>query len=303
MTRTLGELLASKAPILYDGATGTFLQEMGLPLHHAPETWVLDRPANVYAAAEAYVNAGAQIILTCTFGGTAVRLREAGLEARAYEINRRAAELAKQAAGGRALVAGSMGPIGQLPLKLGALTYADAVDQFADQARALADGGVDIFSIESMSDLTEMRAAIEGSLRGGALPIFATLSFDTNGKTLLGVTPAMAATELARAKIAAFGANCGHGPEDIAAIVHEMRGAARDAVLIAKPNAGLPEMRAGKAEYPTPPARFAAFAREWVRAGARLVGGCCGTTPEYIAAVREALAGNKTTAARQQLIR
>ena len=181
MANTLAELLAQKSPILYDGATGTFLQEMGLPLRSAPENWVLDQPAGVFAAASAYVNAGAQIILTCTFGGTALRLLEAGLDSHAYEINQRAAQLAKQAADGRALVAGSIGPIGQLPLILGTLTYKEAVEQFADQARALADGGVDLFSIESMSDIGEMKAAIEGVLRGAALPIFATMSFDTNG--------------------------------------------------------------------------------------------------------------------------
>ena len=302
MAKTLTELLAQRTPILYDGATGTFLQEMGLPMRQAPESWVLEQPANVYAAAEAYVNAGAQIILTCTFGGTALRLLDAGLDARAYEINHRAAELAKQAANGRALIAGSMGPIGRMPLALGAVTYAEAVDQFADQARALAEGGVDLFSIESMSDIAEMMAAIEGARRAADLPIFATMSFDTNGKTLLGITPTYAAIELTKAGVAAFGANCGRGPEDVAAILQEMRSAAYGAVLIAKPNAGIPEIRAGKAVYSTSPARMALFAREWVRSGARIIGGCCGTTPQYIAAIREAL-GGKSAPTRQQLIR
>ena len=302
MAKTLTELLAQRTPILYDGATGTFLQEMGLPMRQAPESWVLEQPANVYAAAEAYVNAGAQIILTCTFGGTALRLLDAGLEAHAYEINHRAAELAKQAANGRALIAGSMGPIGRMPLALGAVTYAEAVDQFADQARALAEGGVDLFSIESMSDIAEMMAAIEGARRAADLPIFATMSFDTNGKTLLGITPTYAAIELTKAGVAAFGANCGRGPEDVAAILQEMRSAAYGAVLIAKPNAGIPEIRAGKAVYSTSPARMALFAREWVRSGAKIIGGCCGTTPQYIAAIREAL-GGKSAPTRQQLIR
>ncbi len=302
MAKTLTELLAQKTPIFYDGATGTFLQEMGLPMRQAPESWVLEQPANVYAAAEAYVNAGAQIILTCTFGGTALRLLDAGLDARAYEINHRAAELARQAANGRALIAGSMGPIGRMPLALGAVTYAEAVDQFADQARALAEGGVDLFSIESMSDIAEMMAAIEGARRAVDLPIFATMSFDTNGKTLLGITPTYAAIELTKAGVAAFGANCGRGPEDVAAILQEMRSAAYGAILIAKPNAGIPEIRAGKAVYSTSPARMALFAREWVRSGARIIGGCCGTTPQYIAAIREAL-GGKSAPTRQQMIR
>jgi len=291
MSKTLTDLLAQKTPVIYDGATGTFLQKMGLPMRQAPESWVLDQPASVFAAASAYVNVGAQIILTCTFGGTALRLLESGLDAHAYEINQRAAELAKQAAEDRALVAGSMGPIGQLPLAFGTLTHAEAVEQFAEQARALADGGVDLLSIESMSDIAEILAAIEGARRAVDLPIFATMSFDTNGKTLTGVTPTLAARELLNARVAAFGANCGRGPEDVAAIIQEMHRAARDAVLIAKPNAGLPEIRAGQAVYNVPPARFARFARDWVRAGARVIGGCCGTTPQHIAAVREALTG------------
>jgi 5-methyltetrahydrofolate--homocysteine methyltransferase len=302
MAITLPELLTQRSPIIYDGATGTFLQKMGLPLKSAPENWVLDQPANVFAAASAYVNAGAQIILTCTFGGTSLRLLQAGLDAQAYEINRRAAQLAKQAAEGRAVVAGSIGPIGQLPLILGTLTYSEAVEQFADQARALADGGVDLFSIESMSDLGEMKAAIEGALRGANLPIFATLSFDTNGKTLTGITPTLAAHELMDAHVAAMGANCGQGPEDVAAILHEMHAAARDAILIAKPNAGIPEIRTGQVTYPIPPARFAAFAHDWVRAGARIIGGCCGTTPQYIVALREALRPSGSSSSRQQVI-
>ena len=302
MALTLAELLLQKSPIIYDGATGTFLQEMGLPLRSAPETWVLDQPANVFTAASAYVHAGAQIILTCTFGGTALRLLEAGLDAHAYEINRRAAELAKEAAKGHALVAGSVGPIGQLPLILGSLTYTEAVEQFADQARALADGGVDLFSIESMSDIGEMKAAIEGVLRAANLPIFATMSFDTNGKTLTGITPTLAARELANARVAALGANCGQGPEDVATILQEMHSAAHDAILIAKPNAGIPEIRTGRVTYPIAPNRFAMFALDWVRAGARVIGGCCGTTPQYISAVREAVSPSKSAPNRQRVI-
>ena len=293
MSMSFDSLISQKQPIIYDGATGTLLQQMGLPLRQAPETWVLDQPSTVYAAAESYVNAGAQIILTCTFGGTAVRLLDAGLDARAYEINRRAAELAKQAAGGRALVSGSIGPIGKLPLVLGTLNYADAVGQFADQARALADGGVDLFTVESMSDITEMLAAVEGARRAADLPVFASMSFDTGGKTLLGITPTYAAGELARANVAALGANCGHGPEEVTSIVQEMHAAARDVPIIAKPNAGLPEIRTDGVFYAVSPERFAAHAREWVHAGAKIVGGCCGTTPRYVEAVRDALWGGK----------
>jgi 5-methyltetrahydrofolate--homocysteine methyltransferase len=286
MKQTLHQLLAQRKPILYDGATGTFLQELGLPIGVAPEAWVLNDPARVYTAAEAYVNAGAQIILTCTFGGTAVRLLEAGLDARAFELNRHAAELAREAAGERALVAGSMGPLGRMQIAMGALTYADAVDQFADQATALAEGGVDLLQIESMSDRQEMKAAIEGARRVTDLPIFATMSFDTAGRTLLGVTPTIAARELVELKVNAIGANCGRSPEDMVALLREMRRAAPVMPLIAKPNAGIPEIRAGKAVYSITPEQFAAHARDWIRATAKIVGGCCGTTPAHIAAMR-----------------
>jgi 5-methyltetrahydrofolate--homocysteine methyltransferase len=302
MSASVRELLARRAPIIYDGATGTLLQQMGLPLRHAPESWVLEQPAQIYAAAEAYVNAGSQIILTCTFGGTAIRLLEAGLDSQAYEINRRAAQLAKQAAGNRAFVAGSMGPLGQLPLAFGAITRQDAVEQFSEQARALVEGGVDLIAIESMSDLQEISAAIEGVRRITDLPIFATMSFDTNGRTLLGVTPTLVTRELLGKGVEAMGANCGHGPEDVAGIIREMRSNARNAMLIAKPNAGIPQARPEGIVYPNDPEHFALFAREWVRAGANIIGGCCGTTPKHMAVLKEALMPRPSTPSRQQII-
>lgn len=293
MARSLNDLLAEKRVILYDGATGTLLQQFGLPSRQAPESWVLENAAFVYAAAEAYVNAGSDIILTCTFGGTAARLQDAGLEAKAFEINQTAAQLAKEAARGRALVAGSIGPLGKLQLKLGGMTHAEAIDQFASQAHALALGGVDLFQVESFSDLQEIQAAIEGVRQVSALPIFATMSFDTQGKTLLGITPTGAVNELLRLGAFAVGANCGSGPWDMAGILREMHSAAPTAMLIAKPNAGLPEIRKGKATYSIDAARFATFARDWVRAGARIVGGCCGSTPKYIEALKEQITGKR----------
>ena len=302
MALTLSDLLNRSKPILYDGATGTFLQKLGLPADTPPENWVLNNAAMVFSAAEAYVNAGAQMILTCTFGGTAFRLREAGLELEAYAINRRAAQLAKEAARGRALVVGDIGPLGYLALSLGTLSYADAVRQFTAQAQALSDGGVDLFQIETMSDLKEMQAAIQGVRQASPLPIFVSLSFDTRGKTMLGIAPAQAALELAQWHVDAIGANCGNGPWETAGIVREMHLAAPETPLIAKPNAGLPESRAAQRVYPVDPSRFALFARDWVRAGAKIIGGCCGTTPEYITAIREELGDAQPAAHRQVMI-
>lgn len=284
-------LLAQNRIIIHDGATGTLLQQLGLPLHQAPETWVLENPAMVYTAAESYVNAGADIILTCTFGGTETRLREAGLGAQMLEINQRAAQLAQEASRGRALVAGSIGPLGRMQLTLGGMSYAEAVDQFAAQAHALSLGGVDLFQIESFSDLQEIQAAIEGVRQVSPLPIFASMSFDTQGKTLLGITPMLAAKELARLGVNVIGANCGKGPWDVASIIREMRAAAPGAILLAKPNAGVPQIVGGVPTYPIDPARFALFARDWVRAGARIIGACCGSTPKHIEALRAQLLG------------
>lgn len=303
MALTLDQLLTQNRPILYDGATGTFLRKLGLPRDVPPERWVLDNAAMVFTAAEAYVNAGAQMILTCTFGGTAFRLRNAGLEAHAYEINRQAAQIAKQAARDRALVVGDVGPLGYLALTLGALSYNDAVGEFAAQAQALADGGVDLFHVETMSDLKEVRAALQGIRRVSALPIFVTLSFDEQGKTLTGITPAQAAQELAHWNVAALGANCGKGPWETASVLREMRRVAPDVPLIAKPNAGLPEYRGAEVVYPVEPARFALLARDWIRADAKIIGGCCGTAPEYIAALSAELGNVAPPAHRQVVIR
>ena len=302
MPLTLSELLNKSRPIVYDGATGTFLRKLGLPVGAAPETWVLNNAAMVFSAAEAYVNAGAQMILTCTFGGTEFRLREAGLELQAYEINRQAAQLAKEAARGRALIVGDIGPLGYLALSLGALSYTEAVSQFTVQAEALGEGGVDLFHIETMSDLKEMQAAIQGVRQASALPIFVTLSFDTQGKTLTGTMPAQAAQELTRWKVAAIGANCGNGPWETANILREMHRVAPETPLIAKPNAGLPERRANETVYPVDPARFALLVRDWVRADAKIIGGCCGTTPEYIAAINAELGNAAPPAHRQVMI-
>jgi len=299
---SLDELWTQNRPIVYDGATGTFLRKLGLPRGVAPETWVLDNAALVFAAAEAYVNSGAQMILTCTFGGTAFRLRDAGLETRAYEINRQAAQLAKQAARQRALVVGDIGPLGYLAVTLGALSYTDAVREFAAQAQALADGGVDLFHIETMSDPKEVRAAIQGVRQVSALPIFVTWSFDQQGKTLTGVTPAQAAQELARAPVNAIGANCGKGPWEMANILRELHRAAPELPLIAKPNAGTPEQRGAEIVYPVDPARFALLARDWIRANAKIIGGCCGATPEYITALNAELGNAAPPTHRQVMI-
>lgn len=293
MKPNIRDLLAQRKPIVFDGATATLLRARGLPKHDLPETWVLNDAIQVFAVAQSYVNAGAQIISTCTFNATTFALRSADLDARADEINRRAVELARDAAKDRACVAGTIGPLGELALAMNLLTYVEAVSAYTDQARSLVDAGVDLLYIETMSDLQETRAAIEGARRVTDLPIFVTMSFDTEGRTALGVPPDVAAQVLVDLKVDALGANCGRGPEPLSAILRAMQRADPKIPLIAKPNTGNPSERLGGAPLPIDPARFAVHAREWIRAGAKILGGCCGTAPEHIAALRAMVGGGQ----------
>ncbi|MGD9002680.1 MAG: homocysteine S-methyltransferase family protein, partial [Anaerolineae bacterium] len=196
--------------IVADGAMGTMLQAAGLPLGAAPEGWLLENPRAVGDVHRAYIEAGADLILTCTFGGTRLRLERSGLGGRVGEINRRAAEVAREAAGDAVLVAGDIGPMGEFLAPLGAMSYTEAVDVFAEQAAALAQAGVDVLYVETMSALDEARAAVEGALRvADGIPVTATLSFDSHGRTNMGVRPEEAAEALLELGVDALGANCG----------------------------------------------------------------------------------------------
>ncbi|MDD3827821.1 MAG: homocysteine S-methyltransferase family protein [Anaerolineae bacterium] len=284
------EKLASGAVLIADGATGTMLQMAGLPTGRPGEAWVLERPEEILALHQAYLDAGSRLILTATFGGTRVRLQRAGLQARVPEINRRAAELARQAAGDDVYVGGDIGPTGEMMAPLGSLSYEQAVEAFAEQAEALAAGGVDCIYVETMSALDEGRAAVEGARQATDLPIFCTFSFDTRGRTSMGVTPALAAEAVAGLGAAAVGANCGHAPEDVLEILPQIRQAAPGVFLIAKPNAGIPRLVKRQVVYDAGPDRMAELARQYVALGASVVGACCGSSPEHIAAMRQALA-------------
>nr|HID14774.1 methionine synthase [Anaerolineae bacterium] len=229
--------------IVADGAMGTMLQVAGLPAGSPPEGWLLENPDAVCDVHRAYVEAGAELILTCTFGGTRTRLERAGLAGRVAEINRRAVEIAREAAGSRAYVAGDIGPLGEFLAPLGKITYEQAVEIFAEQATALAEAGVDVLYIETMADLNEMRAAVEGARHAGSgIPIFVTLSFDTHGRTNMGVRPEQVGETLLTLGVDAFGANCGATLEMTKEAIEKMHQAVPDAILIAKPNAGRPRM-------------------------------------------------------------
>jgi 5-methyltetrahydrofolate--homocysteine methyltransferase len=281
--------LASGEVLIADGATGTMLQAAGLPAGMPGETWVLEHPEEIMKLHRAYVEAGSQLILTSTFGGTRARLKKAGLDVQVAEINRRAAELARRVAGDDLYVGGDIGPTGEMMAPIGPLTYEAAVELFAEQAQALAAGGADVIYIETMSDLGEAKAAVEGARQGCDLPVFCTFSFDTHGRTSMGVSPTQAAQAIAELGVLAIGANCGHAPEEVLDILPQMRQAAPDAYLIAKPNAGVPHMIKRQVVYDATPERMAELARRYMELGARIVGACCGSSPAHIAAIAAAI--------------
>jgi methionine synthase I (cobalamin-dependent) len=291
------ERLATGDVLVADGATGTMLQAAGLPTGMPGEAWILQQPEEIMKLHRAYLEAGSQLILTSTFGGTRSRLCKAGLDGQVQEINRRAAELARQAAAepsagsrrGDVYVGGDIGPTGELMPPLGKLTYEDAVEVFAEQAHALAEGGVDCIYIETMSDLNEARAAVEGAQQACDLPVFCTFSFDTHGRTSMGVSPAQAAQTMAAMGVNAIGANCGHAPEEVLEFLPIMREAAPGIPLIAKPNAGIPRMVKRLVVYDAGPDRMAELAMRYVELGARIVGACCGSSPDHIAAIAVAI--------------
>ncbi len=288
-------LLETRRWLLADGATGTNYFEMGLGPGEAPELWNIDHPERVFDLHRQFVEAGSDILLTNTFGGNAYRLKLHGAEDRVAEINRAAAEIARRAADGtgrEVVVAGSVGPTGEILEPVGSLTHADAVNAFKEQARGLKEGGVDVLWLETLSSTEELRAAAEAA-RLVDLDFVCTLSFDTNGNTMMGVTPSnLADTCLNLDPVPlAFGTNCGVGASEVVATVMTMNAvlAGRDGRLVAKANCGIPEYHDGKIVYNGTPELMADYARLALAAGASIIGGCCGTTPAHVAAMRAAL--------------
>ncbi len=287
-------LLAEGGPILADGAMGTMLFASGLQFGDPPEAWNVSHPEVVRRIHRGYLDAGSRIVMTNTFGGNRLRLRLHGLDSRVAELNRTAAILLRaevDAAGGHALVAGDIGPSGEIMAPLGTLDEDEAVDVFGEQAAALIAGGVDLIWIETMSLLSEITAAIRGARRASpTIPLIATMTFDTRGHTMMGVSPEQAARALLAAGADAIGGNCGNGPDELLPVVEQMRAVAPDAVLVAKSNAGMPELVDLRAVYRADPATMAEAGLGFRRAGARIIGACCGSTPAHLAAMAEALA-------------
>jgi 5-methyltetrahydrofolate--homocysteine methyltransferase len=292
MTDRLTSLLAKRPWLLADGATGSNLFERGLRSGDAPELWNTEHPERIAELHRAFVEAGADIILTNSFGGTRYRLKLHKAEERLAELNESAARIARaeaDRAGRVVLVAGSMGPTGEILEPLGPLSLDAAREAFAEQAAALARGGVDILWIETMSSVEETEAAIGGARTTG-LPVVATLSFDTNGRTMMGVTPSELAGLHRKHGLAACGSNCGTGPSELVACIVNLATASEPAaVLVAKANCGIPQFRDGEIRFNGTPELMAQYARLSLDAGARIIGGCCGTSPAHLRVMRQAL--------------
>jgi len=278
--------------LVADGATGTNLQKMGLKPGIAPEDLVIDNPDLLSQLANRFVQAGSDIILTCTFGGTRLRMKESKYVERCVEVNQRAAELARKAASARqgVLVAGSMGPTGALMKPLGPLTLEEAFATFAEQAKALAEGGVDLLIIETMFALDEAGAAFDAARSVTDLPIVVSFSYDRGVRSMMGVKPVQVMKTFSEKGAAAVGANCGTTLENMEKIVAEYTATAPGFPIWAKPNAGLPRTDENNvAIYDVTPEQMGAAALRNIAAGARIVGGCCGSSPEHVAGIASAV--------------
>jgi 5-methyltetrahydrofolate--homocysteine methyltransferase len=291
------ERLNAGETLVADGATGTNLQKMGLKPGTPPEDLVIDDPALLLQLSRAFVEAGSDIILTCTFGGTRLRMKDSHYVDRVEEVNARAAELAQQAASQRAgvLVGGSMGPTGALMKPFGPLTPDEVRAAYAEQARALERGGVDLLVIETMFALEEATAAFEGARSVSDLPIVVSFSYDRGVRTMMGVKPSQVMQTYKAMGAAAIGGNCGTSLENMDLIVQQYAAAAPGFPIWAKPNAGMPRMEAStnSAIYDVSPGGMAEYALKYIDQGARVVGGCCGSTPEHIAAIAGAVGARR----------
>ncbi len=289
----LADLLQKNGVLVADGGMGTSLFELGLEAGSTPELWNVEWPERVAKVHQGFVDAGSDIILTNTFGGTRARLELDGLGDRVDELNRAGVDVALGVAAGSArevVVAGSVGPTGLLFEPMGELTHETAVEMFREQIDSLTHGGVHAIWIETMSSTEELAAAVAAAVPTG-LPIVTTMSFDTHGSTMMGVSPAALAGWWSEAETTPFavGANCGIGPADVVAAVSEIHAADPGLVVIAKGNCGVPEVIDGTLWYPTSSDDMTAYAELALDAGARIIGACCGSVPAHISQIRQAI--------------
>ena len=288
------ERLNSGVILVADGATGSNLQKMGLKPGRPPEDLIIDNPDLLYTLEKSFVDAGSDIILTCTFGGTRMRMKDSKYQERTPELNMRAAEMARKAASSRndgVLVAGSMGPVGALIKPYGPLEAEAVKATFAEQAKALTEGGVDLLLIETMFSFEETTVAFEGAKSMTDLPIVVSFSYDRGTRTMMGVKPKDVIKRYCEMGATMIGANCGTTLENMESVVKEYAATVPNYPLWVKPNAGVPHMdiETEQGVYDMGPEDMAAYAKKYVELGARVVGGCCGNTPEHVAAIVKAL--------------
>jgi 5-methyltetrahydrofolate--homocysteine methyltransferase len=287
------DALKRGTPLLADGATGTMLQKVGLPVGEAPERWILERPDAIRDLARQYAAAGSDLVYTCTFGANRLPMTKAGLADKLPELNTHAVTLAREgvaAAKSNALVVASIGPTGEMIEPYGELSEDAARAAFLEQAKVLAVAGVDGFVCETFSDLNEALLCVAAVKSVTTLPVIASIAVETSGRTMMGLLPADAVAQLTDAGAAAVGVNCSVGPDVVEQAIRAMRQIRPMAKLLAKPNAGLPRVVNSQAIYDTQPATLGEFAwRMRTLGGVAVVGGCCGTTPDHIRAMRAAL--------------
>lgn len=287
------ELLSSGKTLIGDGAMGTLLQDKGLTDGGAPELWNVEKPDVIEEIFDQYAKAGANFLSTNTFGGSTPRLQMHGLADRLFELNKAASEIAKKVATKYpdVFVLGDVGPTGELMEPMGTLTESGAKEIFTEQIKALLSGGADAILIETMSDLSEVKAAVIAVQEiDPEIPIIVMLSFDTNLRTMMGVKPAQAVSEISKMGVKIIGANCGRGTDEIRVIAKEMSENRIEGIyLITQSNAGLPKLVGADFVYDGTPEEMAKYAVDMKDLGINIIGACCGSTPEHIAAIKEAV--------------
>jgi len=277
--------------LVFDGSMGTMLQKNGIPVGTCPEEWNITHPEIVKEIYKAYCEAGCDVIQSNTFQSNSMKLREYGIRDKHYEINYQGVKLAKEVMAGKGYVAASIGPLGKLLEPFGELTFDAAYDTFKEQVIAVRDGGADIISFETFTDVSEMRIALLAAKENCKLPVFCSISYEQNGRTLMGTEPSICANILHSLGADLIGTNCSFGASHMLKIAESY--AKTGLYFSMKPNAGLPETINGEQVYVETPKGFAQYTRDFIKNGARLIGGCCGTNPEFIAEISKAVKGSE----------
>lgn len=286
MDRTTFRKMTDQKIMILDGAFGTELQKKGMPTGVCPEQWVLEHPESIIGIQKDYQAAGSDAVYTCTFSGNRLKLGEFGLADQVLEMNRKLALLSREAVGKSGLVAGDLSITGQFVRPFGPIPFETVVDVYKEQVKGLLEGGVDFFAIETMTDLQEARAAVIAVKESCSLPICVTMTFDEDGRTLTGTDPVTALITLQSLGVDGFGCNCSTGPNTMVKFIKQMRPYAK-VPLIAKPNAGLPKLVDGKTVFSMGATEFGINVKTLLDSGVNLIGGCCGTSPEYIKEVKD----------------